>query len=93
MFLEQTPEYTITADDDQWILIWHPDGIVYQARKGGGFDPLPRGRRKFFSRLPHLVSSLLDMKSRRCGGLAELKEKIDEFVVEMSAIAKMKEIK
>ena len=48
MFLEQTEEYTITSDDDQWILIWHPDGIHYQKRKDGGIEALPRGRRSYF---------------------------------------------
>ena len=93
MFLEQTEEYTITSDDDQWILIWHPDGIHYQKRKDGGIEALPRGRRSCFGRLHHLTSSLLDRKARRCENLVDLNKKLKGFTKEMERINKLEGVR
>jgi hypothetical protein len=93
MFMHQTDQYSITADDYQWILIWHPDGPKYQQNRDGSYAPLPKGRRSYFSSLHTLTSSLLDRKARLCGGLDDLRERLGGFVAEMKAINRLEQAK
>ncbi len=85
-FYHQTHEYTITTDPYNWVLIWHPDGPVYQADRDGMPAPLPRGHRSYFSRLHHLTSRLIDLKAKHCSGFEEINASLSGFVEEMKKI-------
>jgi len=89
MFLEQTNEYTITADDDQWVLIWHPAGPKYKARRDGSYEALPNGRRSYFTSLSPLVTTVLDRKARGCRDMEDLRDKLDGFHAELRRVCSL----
>jgi len=92
MFIEQQPDFTLAADDDQWIVIWHQGGPSYKARRDGSMDPLPSGRRSYFNRLRHAVAALYDRKMRMCENMDDLRANIDRIGAELKRVCSIKEV-
>ena len=85
MFIHQTKQYTITADEMQWVLTWHPGGPKYTTSKGI-VSKTPSGSKTYFNSLLPLTVSLLDRKARNCSGIEELRDSLKGFVAEMREI-------
>ena len=93
MFFEQCNEYTIAADEKNWVLVWHPKGPKYHTDKNGNTDRLPRGDKSYYSRLTHLSSAVLDKKARLCADFKDLSRRLPEIQNECERICRLEEIR
>jgi len=91
---EQTNRYTITADERQWILIWHPKGPKYQEDKGTGKErPLPLGDRFYFLSLKALANNIVERQARLCDnfqGILDILERLESEVRAINALERLK---
>lgn len=93
MFLETWHQYTISADNMNWVLTWHPKGPKYARDKHGDLSDVPIGDKSYYGSIQHLTSALFEKKAKMCGNMKDLRESLVGIVDEMRSINKLESAK